>query len=218
MFYEIEVRPAPGMDFFQYYTVTVEAPTSHDALQRVQRSNPGCMLSLCGSYQSNPGSGGGGSSSSGDSIGVGGILVLVVVLFAIWLFVEYTSLVLMGVLGLAGAWIGQKFESKTVAFILAIALGAFGFYLGTDWSYEVDGANREPQQVEDSRSILEPEIIEDSRSILEPSLKESYYFPDVNKIPLEDSSTVISPEIVEPTDVQRRQMDCGDGWGRRRRC
>ena len=56
MFYEIEVRPAPGMDFFQYYTVTVEAQTRHDALQRVQRSNPGCMLSCCGSYQSRQGS------------------------------------------------------------------------------------------------------------------------------------------------------------------
>lgn len=40
MLYDIEVRPGRNTEFFQYYTETVEAQTSHDAVARVQRSNP----------------------------------------------------------------------------------------------------------------------------------------------------------------------------------
>ena len=159
-------------------------------------------------------SGSGDSSSSEDSIGVGGVIVLTVIAFAIWLFVEYTPFVVMGVLGLVGVWIGKKFESMRLAVILAIALGAVGFYLGTDWSVEIDSVNSPPQQIEDSQSIREAEPMEDSRStfdpdpvensesIPEPSLGDLYYFPDVYKIPLEDSSTLNSPEIAEPTELK----------------
>ena len=40
--YEVEVRPGPNSEYFQYYTETVEAPTSNDALKRVERRNPDC--------------------------------------------------------------------------------------------------------------------------------------------------------------------------------
>jgi hypothetical protein len=50
MFYEIEVRPGQGMPHFNYYTEVVEAPTSQDAIARVQRKNPGCMISCCRSW------------------------------------------------------------------------------------------------------------------------------------------------------------------------
>lgn len=51
MHYEIEVRPGPGTGHFQYYTETVEALTSHDALAMVQRRNPGCQVTVCRSWQ-----------------------------------------------------------------------------------------------------------------------------------------------------------------------
>ena len=41
--YEVEVRPSHGGEQFQYYTETVEAHTSNDALKRVQRRNPDCV-------------------------------------------------------------------------------------------------------------------------------------------------------------------------------
>ena len=177
-------------------------------------------------------SGSGGSSSPEESIGVGGVIVLTIIAFTIWLFVEYTPFVVMGVLGLVGVWIGKKFESMSLAFILAIALGAVGFYLGTDWSVETDGINTSPQQIEDSQPIREakpvedspstfaPDPVENSESIPEPSRGDFYYFPSIDKTPLEDSSTLNSPEIAEPTELRRkrRQIDCGDNWGRRRRC
>lgn len=50
MFYEIEVRPGPETAYFQIYAETIEAPTSQDALARVQRRNPGCQLTLCRSW------------------------------------------------------------------------------------------------------------------------------------------------------------------------
>ena len=40
--YDVEVRPGPNSEFFQYYTETVEAHTSDDATKRVERMNPGC--------------------------------------------------------------------------------------------------------------------------------------------------------------------------------
>jgi hypothetical protein len=50
IFYEIEVRPGPETAYFQIYAETIEAPTSQDALARVQRRNPGCLLTLCRSW------------------------------------------------------------------------------------------------------------------------------------------------------------------------
>lgn len=50
MHYEIEVRPGPDNEYFQIYTETIEAPTSQDALERAQRRNPGCHLTLCRSW------------------------------------------------------------------------------------------------------------------------------------------------------------------------
>ena len=87
MIYEIEVRHQQGAgDYFQPYIETVEALTSHDAVARVQRANPGCNVRCCASYNKS-----GESSSSSDSdIGdIGGYLVLGAILFGIWVLVEY---------------------------------------------------------------------------------------------------------------------------------
>ena len=40
--YDIEVRPTSDTEFFQYYTETVSALTTDDAIKRVERMNPGC--------------------------------------------------------------------------------------------------------------------------------------------------------------------------------
>jgi len=50
MLYDIQVRPTSKTEYFQYYTETVEAATSHDAIRRVQRANPGCSVSCVKSY------------------------------------------------------------------------------------------------------------------------------------------------------------------------
>lgn len=87
MLYDIEVRPGPDSDFFQYYTETVEAATSHDAVRRVERRNPGCNVRCCRSY--NAPSSGGSLFSGGGSSDTGGYLALGAVLLGIWLLVEF---------------------------------------------------------------------------------------------------------------------------------
>lgn len=89
MYYEIEVRPGPNSEFFQYYTETVEAATSHDAISRVQRSNPGCIVHCAGSYNS-PKHG----SSGLDFSDIGGSALLIGLLLLIWVIIEYWSIIL----------------------------------------------------------------------------------------------------------------------------
>lgn len=104
MLYDIEVRPGPNTGFFQYYTETVEANTSHDAIARVQRANPGCQVRCCRSYNKPNRNGGSSSSSDGN---VGGYLILGAILFGIWLLVEYWWIVVPAavILGLL-VWYG----------------------------------------------------------------------------------------------------------------
>ena len=74
MIYEIEVRPTSETEYFQYYTETVEALTSNDALKRVQRRNPGCNCRVT-DYYSESDSDGGNSSSSGGFGGFFGVIL-----------------------------------------------------------------------------------------------------------------------------------------------
>ena len=106
MLYDIEVRPGPDTGFFQYYTETVEAATSHDAIARVQRANPGCQVRCCRSYNKSNG------SSSSDIGDVGGYLALGAILFGIWVVVEYWWIVVpLAVIALLG-WLYLKFSDN----------------------------------------------------------------------------------------------------------
>ena len=81
MMYEVEVRPGPGSEFFQYYTETVEAPTSWDAESRVKRANPGCIVRTTRSWSEYEDDD--HSSSGGGEIGGAGLLALAAVIFLI---------------------------------------------------------------------------------------------------------------------------------------
>jgi hypothetical protein len=106
MLYDIEVRPGPNTGFFQYYTETVEANTSHDAIARVQRANPGCQVRCCRSYNK-PNESNGFSSSSGED--TSGYLILGAILFCIWFLVEYWWIVVpvLVIIGLL-VWYGNE--------------------------------------------------------------------------------------------------------------
>ena len=105
MLYDIEVRPGRDTGFFQYYTETVEAQTSHDAVARVQRRNPGCDVRCTRSYTED-----GGGSSFSDMGDMGGWLILGAILFVIWLVMEYWWIVvpIAAICGLG--WIAMKTE------------------------------------------------------------------------------------------------------------
>lgn len=89
MLFDIEVRPGRDTGFFQPYTETVEAATSHDAVARVQRANPGCQVWCSRSYNKPR-----ENHSSGSDTDAGGLLTLAAVVFVIWLLAEYWWIVL----------------------------------------------------------------------------------------------------------------------------
>lgn len=99
MFYEVEVRPGPGSEFFQYYTETVEAPTSHDAEARVKRANPGCIVRTTRSWDEYDDEKEYSGSSSGIS---GGFVILALIAFMLIYAWKYVLLFL--ILGL-GIWL-----------------------------------------------------------------------------------------------------------------
>ena len=77
--YDIEVRPTSSTDFFQYYTETVKAPTTSDAIKRVERMNPGANCT-CINIEYGDGDSSSYSSSGGGcglfELGVGGVIAL----------------------------------------------------------------------------------------------------------------------------------------------
>lgn len=89
MLYDIEVRPGPNSEFFQYYTETVEASTAHDAVSRVQRRNPGCNVHCTNSYNSSR-----QGSSSLDFSDIGGSALLIGLLLLLGVIIEYWSIIL----------------------------------------------------------------------------------------------------------------------------
>ena len=89
MLYDIEVRPGPNSEFFQYYTETVEGSTAHDAVSRVQRRNPGCNVHCTNSYNSSR-----QGSSSLDFGDIGGSALLIGLLLLLWVIIEYWSIIL----------------------------------------------------------------------------------------------------------------------------
>ena len=95
MMYEVEVRPGPGSEFFQYYTETVEAPTSHDAESRVQRANPGCIVRTTKSWSEYDDD----DHSSSDDGGIGGG-VLLFIASLVFVALAWKYLLLFGALAL----------------------------------------------------------------------------------------------------------------------
>lgn len=106
MLYDIEVRPGPDTGFFQYYTETVEANTSHDAIARVQRANPGCQVRCCKSYNAPNDSSGGGSFSDGDGEGtMAAIAILGTIALVMWAWSVLKWVLLLAAIGGAAALI-----------------------------------------------------------------------------------------------------------------
>jgi len=95
--YEVEVRPGPGSEFFQYYTETVEAPTSHDAESRVKRANPGCIVRTTSSWSEYENDD--HSSSDANSISGSGLLFLAALVFIAfaWKYVLLFAIIGLGI-------------------------------------------------------------------------------------------------------------------------
>ena len=147
MLFDIEVRPGPNTGHFQYYTETVEAATSQNAVSRVQRANPGCKVQCTNSYNAPRKSGGGG----GTDLSLDQTTGLVLIGGGLLAFFTLTPFIMSGLLGAAGTWGAGKAtnyslqeyadtnnpsdnDSKKALTILvsAIVLGTIGFGWGSN--------------------------------------------------------------------------------------
>ena len=87
MIYDIKVYPEVGDG--QPYIETVEALTAHDAISRVQRRNPNCLVQCEGSYNEPY-----RSSSVGDIVSATGWIILLALIAALWVVIEYWYIVI----------------------------------------------------------------------------------------------------------------------------
>jgi hypothetical protein len=84
--------------------------------------------------------GSGGSSSSGSG---GGMFGLVIIIGAIWALMTFLPWVLMGLGGWFGAWAGNKTGKVSLALILSLLAGGFGYYQGDKWQQELNSDTTE---------------------------------------------------------------------------
>ena len=85
-------------------------------------------------------SGGGSSSDSGE-----GLFGLALIVGAIWALIAFLPWVLMGIGGSFGAWTGIKTGKVSLAIILSLLAGGFGYYQGDKWQQEMNSDTKVEQ-------------------------------------------------------------------------
>ena len=87
MIFDIRVTHNDQKDpYFQTYVETVEAATAHDAISMVQRKNPGHLVQCEGSYNE--------SRGVGDIASATGWIILLALIAALWVVIEYWYIVI----------------------------------------------------------------------------------------------------------------------------
>ena len=82
------------------------------------------------------------SSSSGE-----GFLGLAVIIGVIWALMTFLPWILMGLGGWFGAWAGNKTGKVSLAIILSLLAGGFGYYQGDQWQTEWNKTDVEEVQL-----------------------------------------------------------------------
>ena len=107
MLFDIEVRHNGVGDYFQpYKEVGVDALTSHDAVAKIQRQNPGCQVWCCKSYNAPRSK----SSSSSDIGDTAGYFYLALILGALYVTINYWMIVLPIAVVAGIFWLHNKFK------------------------------------------------------------------------------------------------------------
>ena len=118
------------------------------AKQKAMARNPGSThVSTTAIFDNN--SNNSSSSSSSSSSGSGeGVLGLAIIIGAIWALMTFLPWILMGFGGWFGAWAGNKTGKVSLAIILSLLAGGFGYYQGDRWQAEwnADSAVEQVQQ------------------------------------------------------------------------
>ena len=134
----------------------VEARDYQEARQVALARNPNAKVigvtavfeqsksSFSGSSSSSSGSSSSSSSSSGSGEGV---LGLAIIIGAIWALMTFLPWILMGLGGWFGAWAGNKTGKVSLAIILSLLAGGFGYYQGDQWQTEWNKTDVEEVQI-----------------------------------------------------------------------
>jgi hypothetical protein len=115
-----------------YQDLEVKANTPHGAQEQFKRIYGAEQIVNLSEIR---GGGGGGSSSSGSGEGLFGLAIII---GAIWALMTFLPWVLMGISGSFGAWAGNKTGKVSLAIILSLLAGGFGYYQGDKWQQEMN--------------------------------------------------------------------------------
>ena len=85
------------------------------------------------------------STDTGTIISIASFAVLV------WIFITFMPWIFMGLGGTLGAWIGKKTGKVSLAIVLSILAGGYGFYQGNQWQQEWN----ESGTIEEVKSVQE---------------------------------------------------------------
>ena len=122
-----------------YQDLEVKANTSVGAIEQFKRIY-GAEQVINVSEVRGGGSGGGSSSGSGE-----GLFGLALIVGAIWALMTFLPWVLMGIGGSLGAWTGVKTGKVSLAIILSLLAGGFGYYQGDKWQQEMNSDTKVEQ-------------------------------------------------------------------------
>jgi hypothetical protein len=122
-----------------YQDLEVKANTPHGAKEQFERIY-GAEQVINLSEVRGGGSGGGSSSGSGE-----GLFGLALIVGAIWALMTFLPWVLMGIGGSFGAWVGNKTGKVSLAIILSLLAGGFGYYQGDKWQQEMNSETKVEQ-------------------------------------------------------------------------
>ena len=123
----------------------VEARDYQEARQVALARNPNAkVIGVTAVFENNSNNFGGSSSSSSSSSGGSfsssgsgeGLLGLAVIIGAIWALMSFLPWILMGLGGWFGAWAGNKTGKVSMAIVLSLLAGGFGYYQGDQWQQQ----------------------------------------------------------------------------------
>lgn len=98
----------------------------------------------------------------------------VVIIGFLYALSEYTKFVVMLVFGLAGFWIGKKFNNIPILIALTIGLAAFGYNLGVGWHESIKNT------INELSAPLEQDSAPESQKYLTPSPQTNTPIPQNN--------------------------------------
>jgi hypothetical protein len=144
-----------------------------------------------------------GSGSKSSGLSTSNVIAILFLLGGSWLLITYTSLVVMSVLGILGAWVGSKTKNGLIAIALTVGLGAWGFHLGTGWHADLKTDSEATDEIvtqvkERNTKLNSVEQIDNTNE------GQSFTAPELNKINVQSEQN----ESNQFSRISKKEADC----------